>query len=56
MVITVSVFFNPGNSGFDEWFSEPNFFDNDPDRLENMSEQIEDWMEFVIGSLNGEDY
>ena len=21
---------NPGNSGFDEWFSAPNFFDNDP--------------------------
>lgn len=21
---------NPGNSGFDEWFSSPNFFDNDP--------------------------
>jgi arylsulfatase A-like enzyme len=21
---------SPGNSGFDEWFSSPNFFDNDP--------------------------
>jgi len=21
---------NPGNSGFDEWFSSPNFYDNDP--------------------------
>ena len=21
---------NPGNSGFDEWFSAPNFYDNDP--------------------------
>lgn len=21
---------NPGNSGFDKWFSSPNFFDNDP--------------------------
>jgi len=21
---------NPGNNGFDEWFSAPNFFDNDP--------------------------